>query len=258
MRLETLITYLLENRQDTISDKEIKNSIKRLPDELRKKFPEIDYITLRGGKPILPFELKKIWVKHPEILKDKDSFHFGIHLGNSFEEKLPSEEETKRIVEFIKEYIKNRGWHVFSWNFTGRGETLQVEILPEKTEQLKIVPDVLYHLTDTANIPSIKRNGLKPRASFKQERSYSPRIYLFSDKELLEQQIKQNIEAHKEGGIWNPKLTKTLDMSIVVVNTEKLKKGIKFYRDPEFGGSLGAYYTFSDIPKESISNIKTT
>ncbi len=255
MRLETLITYLLENRQDTISDEEIKNSIKRLPDELRKQFPAIDYVTRRGGELILPFELKKIWVKHPKILKVKDSFYFGLHLGNSFEEKIPSEEETKRVVEFIKEYIKNRGWHVFSWSITGRGETLQVEILPEKTEQLKDVPDVLYHLTDTANIPSIKRKGLKPRASFKQERSYSPRIYLFSDKELLEQQVEQNIKAHEEDGIWHPKLTKTLDMSIVTIDTKKLKKGTKFYRDPEFGGVAGAYYTFTDIPKESIIDI---
>lgn len=68
---------------------------------------------------------------------------------------------------------------------------------------------------------------------------------------------KQNIEAHKEnGGGWNPTLTKTLDMSVVVIDKDKLKKGTKLYRDPEFGSTTGAYYTFTHIPKEAISQIK--
>lgn len=255
--MDDVFTKLLENRQNTISVDEIQNSIKRLPNLLRNEFPNISYVTIRAGKEILPFTLIKIWQIHPEIYKHGDSFSFGLHLGNAFEEKLPSENEIKEVIDYIKQYMKNRGWFVFSWSLSGRGETLQIEIMPEKTDQLKDVPNVLYHLTDTINIPSIEKKGLKPKASSKQERTYTNRVYLFSDEELLKQQIQQNIEAHKEnGGGWNPTLTKTLDMSVVVIDAEKLKKGTKLYRDPEFGGTMGAYYTFTEIPKEAISQIK--
>lgn len=251
-----VLIKLLESRQNTISSDEIRNSIEKLPKDLRNKFPDINHITLRAGEEILPFTLKKIWTKHPEILQDGDSFHFGLHLGNVFENQLPSETEIKDILNYIKQYMSNRGWYVFSWNLSGRGETLQIQIMPEKTERLKDIPNVLYHLTDTINIPSIEKKGLKSKSSSKQERTYSPRVYLFADKNLLNQQIEQNIEAHKEGGSWNPMLTKTLDMSVISINTENLKKGTKFYRDPEFGGAQGAYYTFSDIPKEAILKIE--
>lgn len=250
-----VFSKLLEGRQNTISADEIRNSIKRLPDLLRNEFTNINYVTVRAGKEILPFTLTKIWVRHPEIYKRGDSFIFGLHLGNAFEEKLPTQNEIEEIVDYIKQYMKNRGWFVFSWNLSGRGEILQIEILPEKTDQLKDIPNVLYHLTDTANISSIEKKGLKPKASSKQERTYGSRVYLFSNEQLLKQQIEQNIEAHKEGGGWNPMLTKTLDMSVIVLDVNKLKKGTKLYRDPEFGGTIGAYYTFTDIPKEAILKI---
>lgn len=254
--MDDVFIKLLEGRQNTISVDEIQNSIKRLPNLLRNEFPNVSYVTIRAGKEILPFTLTKIWQIHPEIYKHGDSFSFGLHLGNSFEEKLPTQNEIKEVVDYIKQYMKNRGWFVFSWSLSGRGETLQIEIMPEKTDQLKDVPTVLYHLTDTINIPSIEKKGLKPKSSSKQERTYGNRVYLFSNEELLKQQIEQNIEAHKEDGFWNPKLTKTLDMSVIVLDANKLKKGTKLYRDPEFGGAPGAYYTFTDIPKEAISQIK--
>jgi len=254
-----VFTKLLEGRQNTISTDEIKNSIEKLPNELRKQFYNkkyVTYVTVRAGEEIFPFDLKKIWAKHPEIYKHGDGFSFGLHLGNAFEEKLPTQNEIEEVIDYIKQYMKNRGWFVFSWSLSGRGETLQIEIMPEKTDQLKDVPAVLYHLTDTINIPSIEKKGLKPKSSSKQERTYGNRVYLFSNEELLKQQIEQNIEAHKEDGFWNPKLTKTLDMSVIALDANKLKKGTKLYRDPEFGGAPGAYYTFTDIPKEAISQIK--
>lgn len=251
-----MLSNLQEGRQKSITGQEMVKAIERLSDELRDAFPDVALPITRAGESILPFSPKKVWTKHPPILlRSEEEIIFGLHLGDGYSGDVPSAGELSPVIEYVKSYMKNRGWYVFNWETQARGETLKLEIYPEVMEEMENESDYLYHLTDKKNLSSILSRGLTPSLSKDSNRGYGPRVYLFSDKNLLAQQIEQNKEAHGSASGWNPKLTSTLDMSVVVIDPSKLRRNTKLRRDPEFGGDKGAVYTFTHIPPEAIDHV---
>lgn len=255
--VRSVLSNLQEGRQKSITGQEMVRAIERLSDELRDAFPGVAFPVTRAGENILPFSLKKLWAKHPSVLVrgGGDEIIFGLHLGDGYSGDVPEERDLLPVVEHIKSYMKGRGWYVFNWSTQARGETLKIEIYPDVMEEIEKPSDYLYHLTDKKNIPSIMSKGLFPSTSKTPDRGYGSRVYLFSDKNLLAQQIEQNKDAHGPGGSWNSQLTSTPQMSVVVVDSNKLRKNTKLRRDPEFGGDRGAVYTFTHVPPEAIDHV---
>ena len=251
----TTLVSLFAGRAKSISDEEMKKAIERLQDDLRRKFPNVGF-AVKSGTTIQPFTLRKTFAIHPKIVDTGNSWMFSLSLGDYYDkEKMPTEEEVAAVVKYIDHtYMKRRGWYVSNHNVSGG--KLVLEIMPEGANRLTDVPATVYHLTDTQNVPKISSQGLKPKGSDDPDRKYTARVYVFTSLDLLEEQIKQNIDAHEDSFSWHPKLTKTLDMSVVEIDTSKLRQGTKFYRDPEFSGNEGAYYTYTHIPPEAIVAIK--
>lgn len=254
--MRKILSNLQEGRQKSITGQEMVRAIERLSGELRDAFPDVAFPVTRAGQDILPFSLKKLWTKHPSILVrgGGEEIIFGLHLGDGKSGNIPSEQELLPVVEHIKSYMKGRGWYVFNWGTQAMGETLKIEIYPDVMEEIERQGDYLYHLTDKKNVPSVMSKGLFPSTSKNSDRGYGPRVYLFSDKNLLAQQIEQNKNAH-DGDSWNPQLTSTPQMSVVVVDANKLRRNTKLRRDPEFGGERGAVYTFTHVPPEAIDHV---
>jgi len=245
----------INSQKASASSKDIVTAINILPDILRNKFPDVGYSVTRGGHEILPFDLRKIWANKNEIvvMSGGDNIIFGLHLGNSFDELLPTDEELTLVADEVSHYVSDMGWYLYDSELAARGEVLKVEIYPEVTERIQ-ASDELYHLTDTANVESILKNGILPSRSKVSSRRYGDRVYLFTSKELLDQQIEQNREAHENPG-WFPKLTASPDVSVIVVDAGALGEDVEFLRDPEFSGDRGAVYIRSQIPVEAIKRV---
>lgn len=256
--IKSYVRYFLSNLQEgpqkSISGQEMVEIIEKLSDDLRNAFPDVAFPVTRAGRNILPFSLKQIWTMHPPIYFEDDEIIFGMHLGNGYTGEIPDENDLMPVMHYMTRVFGSHGWYVHNWEITSRGETLKVNVFPEFTEEMSETPFYLYHLTDKKNLKSILSNGLTPSKSKNPGRNYNPRVYLFADENLLKQQIKQNIEAHHENGIWHSKLTSTLDMAVVVIDPSKLKQGTRFHRDPEFSGDQGAVYTFTHIPPGAIDH----
>lgn len=254
--VRNMLSNLQEGRQKSITGQEMVRAIERLSNELRDMFPDVAFPVTKAGEKILPFSPKKIWTKYPPVfLRSEEEIIFGLHLGDGYSGNVPNENELISVVEHIKSFMKNRGWYVFNWETQSRGETLRIEIYPDVTGGVEVEGDHLYHLTDKKNLSSILSKGLTPSTSKDPNRGYGQRVYLFSDKGLLDQQIKQNKDAHSDSGGWNSKLTSTPDMSVVVIDSKKLRRNTKLRRDPEFGGDKGAIYTFTHVPPEAIDHV---
>jgi hypothetical protein len=253
--VKNILIALNEGVEASVTAKEMVDAINVLPDVLRNKFPDVAYPVTRGGREILPFDLMKIWAKKSEIvvMSGGDNIIFGLHLGNSFDDLLPTEDELALVTDEISRYVSHLGWYVYDSDLAARGEVLKVEIYPEVTERIE-ASEELYHLTDTSNVGSIMKNGILPSRSKVAGRRYGDRVYMFSNKELLDQQIEQNREAHESPG-WFPKLTAGTDVSIIVVDSEALDGNVELLRDPEFSGDRGAVYTRSRVPVEAIKRV---
>jgi hypothetical protein len=249
--------FMLHEVRGSISSEEMIRAVRKLPSLLREAHPEVGYAVKRGTNIMLPFTLVKTYVKLPEVFSDGDSVNFSIHLGDGYSNLLPTSEQIEAVKLTISDFFRKREWYVHSAKVSGYGDNLSISAMPEKTDLVN--PNgMLYHLTDKKNLSSIMKKGLVPRVSKTPgERMYGPRVYLFTSRQELDEQIDQNKEAHLSSGYsWNPKLTETSDTVVLVIDPSKLRKGTKLQRDPEFSGSTGAVFTKSHLPPECIVSVE--
>lgn len=240
---------LLEGRTQPLPGDKMTSILSRLPQTLRDQFPSLGHPVTRGGETIQPFALKSLWTKQPPIVvQGEDEIIFGLHLGDSSRGLLPTEEEIKDVTQFMKDWLKKRGWYLHNSSLSARGETLRADIFPDTTEAINKTPTHLYHLTDRNSLHSILSQGLIPRGN-----TYSPRVYLFSDLNLLKNQADRNKAAHADPNGWDKPLTQTPDTVILQIDPSKLRRGTVLRRDPEFGGDTNALYTLTHIPPDAIS-----
>lgn len=115
-----------------------------------------------------------------------------------------------------------------------------------------------YHLTDQRNVGSIQSKGLVPRSSTDQERSehtfqYPNRIYLFTKRQDVSRAIRDFVpNSHDDDrGMF---LTKTPDVSILMVDLTEVDSRTKFYEDPAYP-SDGAVFTYTHIPSDAIVRV---
>lgn len=114
----------------------------------------------------------------------------------------------------------------------------------------------LYHLTDQANLASIKSKGLTPRSSQGNSDhpfSYPDRVYLFKDRQELTHAIKQFVP-YPDNPYPDIRLTTTNDIAIIMVDATELRPGTKFYPDTSYPGD-GAVFTYTHIPKSAFARV---
>jgi len=249
---ESVQRQLIKEVRGSIPTDVMMGVVGRLPDILRDQFPSVGHAVVRGGKEIRPFDLVQQFVKYPPVFSLGEEVRFALHLGDGYLSLLPSDSDVLSVIRFISGWLGKRGWYIYKTGRQSMGEMLTISILP--IENAYVSPGkVMYHLTDVAAVESIKRSGLTPRGSV--SRGYPPRVYLFTNVDELNDQIKNNIEAWEPGLSWNDKLTKSPDMVVIEIDPGALRKGTKFEVDPEYSGSTGAVYTKSHIPPEAIVKI---
>jgi len=116
----------------------------------------------------------------------------------------------------------------------------------------------LYHVTDQANVKSIQSRGLIPSGGSSSAKSdhgflYPDRVYLFRKRQDIGRAIgdfvPQSIDDDR--GLF---LTKTPQISIIMVDLTEVGSRIKFYDDPSFP-SDGAIFTYTHIPSQAIKRI---
>jgi len=252
--IRSQIVKLLKEARGSIEVDVLMKALARLPDTLRSAFPGVGYSVVRGRKEIRPFDFIQEFVRYPPIFSIGSEVKFGMHLGDSYRNLLVSKEDLDAVIKFIGEWLSRRGWYVFSSGLGDMGERLSISALP-KNNPYVASGDFMYHLTDLSSVESIKKRGLVPRGNV--ERGFPPRVYLFTNEAALNSQVEENREAWSESGFrWNPTLTKTPDVAVVVLDPRAFRKGTKFEIDPEYYGDEGYVYTKSHIPPEAVVQIK--
>ena len=114
-----------------------------------------------------------------------------------------------------------------------------------------------YHVTDAVNVPQILRRGLLPRARCTGGRCYPPRVYLAYDFFMA---LHTRDNALKYAGSVNP-ITQTEEVCILEIDLSLLRRGTRFYPDPELGIQhengywTGSIFTPTHIPPAAIKRV---
>lgn len=108
-------------------------------------------------------------------------------------------------------------------------------------EEQTNLPATVFHVTNSMYLPKIKQIGLKPTTQSKLA-DHPERIYLALDRESAELIAKRM----QQLGKYEPQL--------LVIDTTKLPKNLKFYNDPHF--SERGVYTLGNIPLNAITKIE--
>ncbi len=140
--------------------------------------------------------------------------------------------ETKEFIKDIKYNIEN----TFIDNVFEEGDvpyTLVFE--PKYSKTPDIIPNVLYHITESELIPKIKKYGLLPKAN--NRISVHPKRVYFA---LTLEDVEGLVE---NGNFWVDRV------SILTVDITNIKDNIKFYVDINYPGGV---YTDSKIPVSCI------
>lgn len=211
--------------------------------------------------------MMKVLARLPGFHSVKDRRHgLGDKRDMSIVVRVKATRSRKRdetISDQVNAWARKRGWYVqshrrpdaFDTDVKGK-DWIAITLNPSKPAQGKAFRKYLYHMTDTANLASIKKRGLIPskaKAHLVKGRRYDPRVFLFSKKSSLDSMLHQNDAVHAGADVMFPAMTKTDNVSVLVIDPSKLRQGTKLYKDPEFALSGGeAVWTPTHIPPEAI------
>ncbi len=189
-----------------------------------------------------------------KVVKTRSMVEFDI------DRNLPCAEEAE---EFIQSYLPKRGWFLKTESRGSHSATLTFE--SRRGERIVDVPQHLWHATRYEYLKSIMKRGLVPKHHADEDdfpsmvlvRKYPDRIYLALTEAAVEKisglLAINDIETHHSmeeiygGGLSLDDYSKYVTFK---VDTSKLKKGTKFYKDPDFPEGV---YTYTHIPPTALS-----
>jgi len=146
----------------------------------------------------------------------------------------------------IERHLRGWGWYVLRSKLPKLdGDTYSVDLAPNYGKPLQDVPSTIYHLALKKNIPSIRRKGLIPmkgRQHGVSLRGYPDRIYFATSLSMIQDLYEGFVsrQPDEEG-----------EYGVISVDTHKLRKGTKFYEDPELPYRSGLW-TYTHIPANAI------
>ena len=172
------------------------------------------------------------------------------------------DDDTKAI-EIFKNYADSCGYFIASIKINNEvydkvediddikvGSKIIIWFESKFDEEVKEIPDILYHVTLAKYVNKIKKSGLTPKAKNKLS-FHLDRIYCamsLKAAESIMQEFKRLDIANK---------ISVQDYSIIQIDTHGLK--VKFFKDPNAtlqDGEVIGVYTHENIPREFIKEIE--
>lgn len=154
------------------------------------------------------------------------------------------------FLKIIKGILPKWGWYILTAKLPqpDKRHGLSLTLAPNYGKQITQIPPRLYHLTLKKFVPRIQRKGLSPQSGRDHgvtKREYPNRIYFATS---------MNIVYDLHAGFLTRNYKEEGQYALVVVDPHKLRRGTKFYADPEMpeGYSL---WTYTHIPKVAILEI---
>jgi hypothetical protein len=196
----------------------------------------------------LPFEKwKALWVRPFEKVRNTDQIA---------EFKTSHSKLAGAFAEWWVKYMGRRGWFLKN----KQGSTLSFE--SRRGDRVE-VPRYLWHTTDVENLKSVERRGLLPGSrsesgdpgDFTLTRRYPDRVYLadsFASVEKIRNLLIERDLQSSGGGIegWYYGGGEANPYVIFQVDTGKLRRGTKFYKDPDYKEGV---YTYTPIPAAALT-----
>ena len=194
--------------------------------------------------------------------------NYQILIKLNLELPVGSGEKIFDFMYWLKDDLKKYGWFVstpyddnleeiaYEYRDTNK-RILKLKILlePFYGEMIEVLPRILYHLSSAYNTESILKKGLIPR-SYEKMTQYPDRVYVLLSidriKDLIYGMIENEFPLYDiyAGNIKAPQFA-GIDkfVNLFEIDTSKLRKGIKFFKDPDM--PTGAW-TYTHIPSKAI------
>jgi hypothetical protein len=185
--------------------------------------------------------LQTTWGVHGEILFEQNALRFW-----------PRQDELD--MDALDTWARRRGW-----GLVARYRNGAMLLAPLYGQQVPKPPWAThyYHVADVQDVASILRRGLLPRTRDDGSCRYPQRVYL-ADSLHMAMVVREQALRNFAGGRG---MTKTPHVCVLEIDLSRLRRGTRFYRDPEFGFEhspglwLGGLFTPTHIPPEAIKRV---
>lgn len=247
-----IIKLLQEAKPKPISTKALESYLRKLvikkvlTKERYTKYSKEEYGDI-SYKDWLEFELSPWFTfegSEQEIEFGLYDTFFGVLLGLS---KIKGNES--KVISLFDKLIYKVGWYVSAITYSALRVYLKLRPLYGEIVSVK---RYLYHFTTVWNKDSILRKGLIPRQGKRSYYGYPPRVFLltkYSKSDLGELRLAvASYGASAEDYYYG-----NVDIEPIVVfkvDTTKLRKGTKFFKDPDH---LTSVWTSTHIPSTALS-----
>ena len=245
----------------------------------------VDYLTERKAFPISGSELLS-FVAHlyNKNIKKEDKFRISKRDGekviNLHIQRTSEDDPAKPIPirinvafvadaknympEILKKELRKTGWFVVGRYEAEVGDGANatiIELEPNYGIPVTKVPKTIYHAAPTVKLKKIMKGGLKPMSGNRRVK-YPPRIFFGMDKvQVLHLSAQLSMDSHGASALMATFMAMTAqgpmgkpkDYAILKIDTKKLKKGTKFYKDTDFPTGI---YTYTHIPAAAISVVE--
>lgn len=205
------------------------HNVKKLQDKIKKEFE---------NKYIFSFEETLNYDNEGKEKYDKKSFY--IIAREQIISKMSKDEDLENLIKFYGYYISK----------TKDDYILVCPLYAESANNLvyKENHGILYHFTTSNNDKSILKNGLRCKQGA--YRKFPERIYLYSKYNL------DDSDTEFINKVTDPFKRRKYGISIFKINLNKIGKDVSFYTD-DYMDEDEAVYTYTNIPSECISKIKS-
>jgi hypothetical protein len=167
--------------------------------------------------------------------------------------------DIEKVLKLFDKVAKSNKWEIANYTFMDSliPNVFQIVLIPENdpTSRVIDVPNFLYHLTTSDKVKSILKRGIFTNSLNIDAPIYNTGFGEFSAK------FKNKLfvfNKFNEDAFYNAfdNLFKTGEMAIIKIDTSKLPKSIKFFKDvtvfDEDDDDFEGYWTKSTIPAEAL------
>lgn len=155
----------------------------------------------------------------------------------------------KPLAKALPEFFEKRG-HYLARSGPGKMGFTLFNFEANYGERVDKLPKFLYHIGPSRYKDRILKRGLFAQKKSRSSNIHKGRVYL-AEKDLLDG-LQLGLEE------WDREHGTEQFYSLFKIETSKLRKGTKLYRDTEFvgHGETRAYYTYTSIPPPALTLVK--
>lgn len=251
-----VIDYLLEKKQQPLSDNEMRRGLLRFLDSVSQRedirravADKVAGVLGRNDQEAIDDIVNStISDFHENLLQFVriTGEHIVLNRVSGFD---PSAVIWTFIGSEIGDFAKRRGWFLLSQS------DKQIVLSPNYTNRIENLERVAFHVTSIAKVAKIMKRGLIPQGGVEKDgyikRTYPNRIYLttsYNEAEALASMF--------QGGSYDDP-DPTDPQVVLQIDLNKVPEGTKFYSDPEMPAKPQvkgrAVWTYTPIPSDAIT-----